>query len=157
MIAMWCIFDKFIFLTLHFFYFRCKLYINLQKLPCELLEFSLSTRPILFQFFEDLVRTHPTCQQLLQHSLGFSLLSFFSGLSIRLCLLCFQGCRFFFGLLQSSLLLFQVSLQSVNICYDGCDLSIQGMDRFTLLRDLGCVVGMGSFGTVFAAFCSGHR
>ena len=26
-----------------------------------------------------------------------------------------------------------------------------------LLRNLGCVVGMGSFGTVFADFCSGHR
>ena len=26
---------------LHFFYFRYKLYINLQKIPCELLEFSL--------------------------------------------------------------------------------------------------------------------
>ena len=38
------IFDKFILLTLPFFYFRYKLYINLQKIPSELLEFSLSTR-----------------------------------------------------------------------------------------------------------------
>ena len=138
------------------FYFHYKLYINLQIIPCELLEFSLSTRPILFQFFKDLIRTHPACQQLLQYSLCFGLLSFFSGLSICLCLLRFQGCHFFFGLLQSRLLLFQVSLQSVNVGGDGCDLSSQGSDRFLLLRNLGCVVVI-SFGTVFTAFHSGHR
>ena len=53
---MWCILDKFIFLTLHFFlflfnlYFRYKLYSDLQKIPCELLEFSLSTRHLFFWF-----------------------------------------------------------------------------------------------------------
>ena len=47
-------------------------------------QFSLSTRHFfvlgscLFQFFEDLVRTHPACQQLLQHNLCFSLLCFFA-------------------------------------------------------------------------------
>lgn len=74
-------------------------YIATFKKKCELLEFSLSTRPILFQFFEDFVRTHAAGQQLLQHSLCFGLLSFFSGLSICLCLLRFQRCHFFFGLL----------------------------------------------------------
>ena len=50
MIAMWCILDKFILchtpflIILFFFYFRYKLYNSLQKIPCELLEFSLSTR-----------------------------------------------------------------------------------------------------------------
>ena len=79
---MWCILDKFILchtpflLFLFFFYFRYKLYGNLQKTPCELLEFSLSTRSILFQFFEDFIRTHAACQQLLQHCFGFSLLTF---------------------------------------------------------------------------------
>ena len=38
----------------------------------------------------------------------------------------------------------------------GCDLSIQRGNSFLLLCDLGYVVGMGSFGTVFAAFRSGH-
>ena len=57
MIAMWCIFDKFILchtpflIILFFFYFRYKLYSNLQKLPCELLEFSLSTRHLFFLWF----------------------------------------------------------------------------------------------------------
>lgn len=78
MIAIWCIFDKFIFLTLHFFYFHHKLYVGLQKRPCKLLEFSLSTRPILFQFFEYLIRAHAAYQQLLQNSLCFNLLCFFS-------------------------------------------------------------------------------
>ena len=64
---------------------------------------------VLFQFFEDLIRTHAACQQFLQHTLGFSLLSFFSDLCIYLCLLHFQRCHFFFGLLQSNFLLFQVS------------------------------------------------
>ena len=129
-----------------------------KKIPCELLEFSLSTRPILFQFFEDLIRTHTTCQQLLKHCFGFSLLSFFSGLSICLCLLCFKSGQFFFGLLQRSLLLFQVSLQSVNVGSDGCDLSIQRCNSLLLLCDLSCIVfGDIGFGTVFAAFRSGHR
>ena len=67
-----------------FFYFRYKLYDCLQKIPCELPEFSLSTRHLFFlgsclsQFFKNLVRAHATCQQLLQHSLCFGLLSFFS-------------------------------------------------------------------------------
>ena len=98
MIAMWCILDKFILchtpflIILFFFYFRYKLYNSLQKIPCELLEFSLSTRHLFFcscsfQFFENLVRTHTVCQQLLKHCFGFSLLCFFSGLSICLCLL----------------------------------------------------------------------
>ena len=131
------------------FYFRYKLYNNLQKIPCELPQFSLPTRPILFQFFQNLVRTHAAGQQLLQHSLCFSLLRFFSGLSICLCLLRFQGCHFFFGLLQSSLLLFQISFQSINVGGDGCDLSSQRSDIFPLLCDLGCVIGIGSFGDGF--------
>lgn len=62
----------------------------------------------LFQFFKDLVRAHATCQQLLQHSLCLDLLSFLSGLRICLCLLRFQRCHFFFGLLQSSLAMIYV-------------------------------------------------
>ena len=62
----------------------------------------------------------------------------------------------FFGLPQSSLLFFQVSLQSVNVGGDGYNLSIQKRNSLLLLRDLGCVVGIG-FGTVFASFRSGHR
>ena len=112
----------------------------------------------LFQLFQNLVRAHATCQQLLQHSLCLGLLSLLSGLRICLCLLRFQHCHFFFDLLQSSLLLFKVSLQSVNVCSDGCNLSSQESDRFLLLYDLSCVVfGDIGFGTVFAAFCSGHR
>ena len=119
-------------------------------MPCgqnELLEFSLSTRHFfvlgscLFQFFEDLVRTHPACQQLLQHNLCFSLLRF-------------QGCHFFFGLLQSSLLLFQCILLLLNRFLDGCDFRIQRRNSLLLLHNLGCVVVI-SFGTVFTAFRSG--
>ena len=116
----------------------------------------MSTRLILFQFFQNLVRTHPACQQLLQYSLCFSLLRFFSGLGICLCLLRFQGCHFFFSLLQGRLLFFQISLQSVNVGGDGCNLSIQRCNSFLLLRNLSCVVVI-SFGAVFAAFRSGHR
>ena len=50
----------------------------------------MSTRSILFQFFENLICAHAACQQLLQHSLRFSLLCFFCSLGICLCLLCFQ-------------------------------------------------------------------
>ena len=67
-----------------------------------------------------------------------------------------EGCHFFFGPLQSRLLFFQVSFQSVNVGGDGCDLSIQRHNGLLFLRDLGCVVVI-SFGTVFAAFRSGHR
>ena len=132
-------------------------------MPCgqtELQEFSLSTRHFfvlgscLFQFFEDLVRTHPACQQLLQHNLCFSLLCFFSGPSICLCLLRFQGCHFFFGLLQSSLLLFQCILLLLNRFLDGCDFRIQRRNSLLLLHNLGYVVVI-SFGTVFTAFRSG--
>ena len=140
-----------------FFYFRYKLYDNLQKIPCELLEFSLSTRPILFQFFEDLVRTHTACQQLLHQSLRFCLLSFFSGLSICLCLLRSQGCHFFFGLFQSSLLLFQCVLLLFNRFLDGCDLGIQRRNSLLLLYDLRCIdFGDIGFRTVFATFRSGQ-
>ena len=112
----------------------------------------------LFQLFQNLVRTHPACQQLLQHSLCFGLLCFFSSLSICLCLLRFQGCYFFFGFLQSSLLLFQCVLLFFNLFLDGCDLSIQRCNSLLLLCNLGCVVfGDIGFGTVFAALCSEHR
>jgi len=112
----------------------------------------------LFQLFQNLIRTHTARQQLLQHSLRFGLLSFFSGLSICLCLLRFQRCHFFFGLLQSRLLLFQVSLQSVNVGSDGSDLGIQRRNNLLLLCNLGCAVfGDIGFGAVFATFRSGHR
>ena len=100
----------------------------------------MSTRPILFQFFEDFIRTHAAGQQLLQHSLCFGLLRLFSGLSICLCLLRFQGCHFFFGLLQSSLLLFQCVLLLFNRFLDGCDLGIQRRNSLLLLCDLGMVI-----------------
>ena len=58
----------------------------------------------------------------------------------KLCFLRFQGCRFFFGLLQSRLLLFQFSLQSVNVGGDGCDLGIQRHNNLLLLYDLGWLV-----------------
>ena len=84
----------------------------------------------LFQLSEDLIGTHATGKQFLQDGFRLCFLCFLCGLSIFLCLLRFQGCHFFFGLLQSSLLLFQISLQSVNVCGDGCDLSSQGSDRY---------------------------
>lgn len=65
---------------------------NIEKADCvSTVCFYFFLGSCLFQFFEDLVRTHPACQQILQHSLCFGLLSFFSGLSIRLRLLSFQG------------------------------------------------------------------
>lgn len=107
-------------------------YITTFKKPCELLEFSLSTRPILFQFFEDFIHTHAAGQQLLQHSLCF-------------------------GLLQSSLLLFQCVLLLFNRFLDRCDLGIQRRNSLLLLYDLGCIVfGDIGFRTVFATFRSGH-
>ena len=83
--------------------------------------------------------------------------SFFSGLSICLCLLRFQGCHFFFGLLQNRLLLFQRILLLLDCFLDGCDLSIQRCNSLLLLCDLGYLVfdDIG-FRTVFAAFRSGH-
>ena len=143
-----------------FFYFRYKLYSGLQKIPCELLEFSLSTRILLgsclFQFFKDLVRTHPACQQLLQHSLCLGLLSFFSCFSICLGLLRFQRSQLFFSFLQSRLLLFQCVLLLFNRFLDGCNLSIQGRNSLLLLCDLGCVVFSSiGFGTVLLPFVLG--
>ena len=152
--------DKFIFLTLHFFKF-CSSFIFVINYTIIFKKYRANSwssvcphgiyffGSCLFQLFQNLVRTHPACQQLLQHSLCFGLLRFFSGLSICLCLLRFQGCHFFFGLLQSSLLLFQISLQSINVGGDGCDLSSQRSDIFPLLCDLGCVIGIGSFGDGF--------
>lgn len=137
-------------------------YIASFKKPCELLEFSLSTRHLFFlgsclsQFFKNLVRAHATCQQLLQHSLCFGLLSFFSSLSICFCLLRFQGCHFFFGLLQSRLLLFQCVLLLLNRFLDGCDLGIQRRNSPLLLYDLGCIVfGDIGFRTVLLPFVLG--
>lgn len=49
-------------------------------------------------------------------------------------------------------------LQSINIGGDGCDLGSQGRNNLLLLCDLSCIVfGNIGFGTVFAAFRSGHR
>lgn len=110
----------------------------------------------LLQFCEDFVCAYTACQQFFQHVLCFSLLSFFSGLSICLYLLRFHGCRFFFGLLQSNLLLFQVSFQSVNVGSDGSDLGIQRRNCLLLLRDLGCVV-IDCLRFVLAAFGSGQK
>ena len=112
---------------------------------------------VLFQFCEDFIGTHAFGKQLFQNGLRFCLFCFFCSFGVCLCLLRFQHCHFFFGLLQSSLLLFQVSFQCVDVSSDGSDFSSQRSDRFLFLRDLGCVVGMGSIGTVFAAFCSGYR
>lgn len=130
---MWCIFDKFIFLTLHFFYFYSififvinytatfkKDRVNSWSSVCP--HGIIFFGSCLFQLFQNLVRTHPACQQLLQYTLGFCFFCFFSGLSIRLRLLRFQGCHFFFGLLQSSLLLFQCVLLLFNRFLDRYDL-----------------------------------
>lgn len=112
---------------------------------------------VLFQFCEDFIGTHAFGKQFFQNGFRFCLFRFLCSLSICLCLLRFQRYHFFFGLLQSSLLLFQFSLQRVNVGGDGCDFGSQGSNRFLLLCDLGCVVfGDIDFGTVFAAFRSGH-
>lgn len=59
----------------------------------------------------------------------FGLLSLFSGLTICLCLICFQRCYFFFTLLQ-------VSLQNINVCSDRCNLCIQWSERLLRLCNL---------------------
>ena len=104
---------------------------------------------VLFQSFENFISTHAFGKQLLQDGFCFCLFRFFCCLGICPGLLRFQRYHFFFGLLQSSLLLFQISLQSINVGGDGCDLSSQRSDIFPLLCDLGCVIGIGSFGDGF--------
>ena len=166
---MWCILDKFIFLTLHFFYFYSififvTIYISTFKKYRVYSWSSVCPHGIfsrfswLFQLSEDLFGTHATGKQFLQDGFRLCFLRFLCGLSIFLCLIRFQGCHFFFGLLQSNLLFFLVSLQSVNVGGDGYNLSSKGNNRFLLLRDLRYVVigGIG-FWTVFTAFRSGHR
>lgn len=65
---------------------------NIEKSDCvSTVCFYFFLGSCLFQLFQNLVRTHAARQQLLQYSLCFGLLSFFSGLSIRLRLLRFQG------------------------------------------------------------------
>ena len=93
----------------------------------------------LFQFSEDFIGTHTLGKQFLQNGFRFCFLCFFCSLSICLCLLCFQGCYFFFGLLQSRLLLFQSVLLLFNRFLDGCDLGVQRRNRLLLLCDLGYV------------------
>lgn len=113
---------------------------------------------LLFQFSEDFIGTHALGKQFFQNGFRFCFLCFFCSLSICLCLLCFQGCYFFFGLLQSRLLLFQSVLLLFNRFLDGCDLGVQRRNSLLLLRNLRCVVVGGiDFGTVFAAFRSGQR
>ena len=58
--------------------------------------------------------------------------------------------------MSASLLLFQVSFQSVDVSRDGSNLRSQGSDRVLLLCNLGCEVGS-ELGTIFAAFGSGHK
>lgn len=131
---------------------------NIEKADCvSTVCFYFFLGSCLFQLFQNLVRTHAARQQLLQHSLCLGLLSFFSGLSIRLCLLRFQGCHFLFGFLQSSLLLVQCILLLLDCFLDGCDLSIQRCNSLLLLCELGYVVVGGiDFGTVFSVFRSWH-
>lgn len=111
----------------------------------------------LFQLFQNLIRTHTACQQLLQHCFGFSFLCFFGDLGIRFRLFCFQRGQLFFSFLQRCLLPFQISFQSIDISSNGSDLCVQRRNSLLLLRYLGCVVfGDIGFGTVFAAFRSWH-
>ncbi len=63
-----------------FFFFRYKLYGNLQKIPCELLDFSLSTRHLFFLGFLFISVFQVSCPRscrwliILNHTLGFGLL-----------------------------------------------------------------------------------
>ena len=93
---------------------------------------------VLFQFSEDFIGTHAFGKQLFQNGFCFCLFGFFCSFGVCLCLFCFQRCHFFFGLLQSSLLRFQISLQSVNVCGDGCDFRCECFLRGLLFRNLRC-------------------
>ena len=112
---------------------------------------------LLFQFGEDFIGTHALSKQLLQNGFRFCFLCFFCSPGICLCLLCFQSGHFFFGLLQSSLFCFQISLQSVNVGSDGCDLSCEFFLCGLLLCKLRCKISSHSFGLILATFGSGHR
>ena len=124
------------------------------------LEFSLSTRHLfffgscLFQLFEDLVRTHAACQQLLQYTLGFSLLCFFSCFLICFGFLGFELDHFFLGGLQFGFLSFQVGLLFFDILLDFLYLCGKSLDDRLLLCNLGRDI---RFGVVLASFGSGHN
>ena len=112
---------------------------------------------LLFQFCENFIGTHALGKQLFQNGLCFCLFCFFRSFGICLCFLCFQSGHFFFGFLQSSLLLFQISLQSVNVCGDGCNLSRECFLFGLLLCNLRCKISSYSFGLILATFGTGHR
>lgn len=85
-------------------YFRHKLYIVLKIRRVNFWNSQSTRRIALFQLFENLICRHTGCQQLLQHRLGFNLLSSFGGLRLGGSLLGLQLCDFFFSLLDLRLL-----------------------------------------------------
>lgn len=137
MVAMWCILDKFIF-SCSTSYISVIIYIAIFKKKCELLKFSLSTRHFFFRFLFISVFfiSHPR--------------------SCHLSLTSSKALASAFAYLEQPFL--QVNFQSVNVCGDRCNISIQRCDSLLLLHNLECVVFAGiDFGTVSAVFCSGHR
>lgn len=136
-----------------FFYFRYKLYGNLQTIPCELLVFSLSTRHLFFLgscYFSFSVISSaliPLASSFLSTASTSSFLTSSATLASNFAFFAFKEASSFSAFRTffcSSVAFWMDTISVVKAVICSC-----------FFRYLGCVVI--SFGTIFAAFRSGHR
>ena len=150
-----------------FFYFRYKLYGSLQKIPCELLEFSLSTRHLFFLGFlgyfslarissalmppaSNFFRTDSASAFFASSAALASSFAFFASRDATSFSAFFRAVFFSFSVFFCSSIAFWMDAISV--------FSIQRCNSLLLLCNLGCVAfGDIGFWTVLASFGSGHR
>ena len=169
---MWCILDKFslchapFLLFLFNLYFRYKLYSYLQKRPCELLEFSLSTRHLFFLVLVYFSFSRISSALIPLASNFFSTLSasaFFASSAALASAFAFFASRdatSFSAFFRAAFFSFSVFFcSSIAFWMDAISVfSIQRCNSLLLLCNLGCVAfGDIGFWTVLASFGSGHR
>ena len=111
---------------------------------------------VLFQFSKDLIRTHPTCQQLLQHCSAPVFLASSVGLASALVFFVFSVTTSILASFRAIFFSFKLPLKC-QYCGDGCDFCCECFLRGLLFRNLRCKISSHSFRLILATFCSRHN
>ncbi len=106
---------------------------------------------VLFQFCEDFIGTHAFGKQLFQNRFCFCFFASSAALASAFAFFASSVATSFSAFFRAIFLLFQISLQSVNVCGDGCDFRCERFLCGLLFCNLRCEISGHSFGLILAA------